>query len=612
MAAAAAPPEAASARCGPTDLAGVLDLPRALAEQVWGARNLEGAAQKKEERHREEQGAFQDLQDLAKLGIVATSCYSGTGTYEAVLHRIMTCAAKTSAASAKPQLIMYSACEVCPLARAVLASHPAASRPRHIFGDILDRVPAAVLSDLRAVEQHYMKLWQDTKAEFALKNITKSEATQWHSQLSESYVASLMPIFSALEFNGEAWCYLHKKKCPISPRQGGYSTQLWTEAAGTTCCPWSSMPINIMNKWLDPATLPCLTWAFGLRFYCPDMFQHECTEAFPHCMLDRILNPMRAASVPHCVHARHIPEAWGQVSSSDSSDAGGDSDIDAASVSSDLMQSGRPLDIRCQKDQNDQWWLSSCVFSPTDLGVPSCRRRKYTMGYWLPFLRPRADVISNAQSFGARFFRELKCDARVFLNADSARELLPLEGSPSCSAEGQQSGAARAGAWYPSELDDLTPAVAARLESHLLAARAAGHCDDLGRNWSCAFALADSTQNGHFRQISVSTMPTLLRKTRLWDLVQDKPVNILSIMCAQGFPAPARGVPEEFAALFPFKSMLSLNGEKPKRKRQRIAEIGIGEGRKLSDEEVKQLVGNSFHWASIAAWLCYALSSWKM
>ena len=67
MAAAAAPPEAASARCGPTDLAGVLDLPRALAEQVWGARNLEGAAQKKEERHREAQGAFQDIQDWQNL-----------------------------------------------------------------------------------------------------------------------------------------------------------------------------------------------------------------------------------------------------------------------------------------------------------------------------------------------------------------------------------------------------------------------------------------------------------------------------------------------------------------------------------------------------------------
>ena len=112
-------------------------------------------------------------------------------------------------------------------------------------------------------------------------------------------------------------------------------------------------------------------------------------------------------------------------------------------------------------------------------------------------------------------------------------------------------------------------------------------------------------------------MPTLLRKTRLWDLVQDSPVNIVSIMCAQGFPVPAQGVPEELAALLPFKSMLCFNEEgepparKPKRKRQRTVEVGIGEGRKLSEEEIKKLVGNSFHWAFIAAWLCFAFSFWK-
>ena len=202
----------------------------------------------------------------------------------------------------------------------------------------------------------------------------------------------------------------------------------------------------------------------------------------------------------------------------------------------------------CQEAQDaspkKEWWLSTSVFSPTDIGSPSVRRRKYTLGYWLPRMRPQShleeDLAAGNKFFQRRFFRPLRCDASIYLDADASR---PLIGVPSSHQGGPEGGAV-----FPDGLGKLTPAAAARLEGHQLCAHAAGFCDASFHDWTIPFALADVTQNVEFRRMSGTLhMPTLLKKTKLWDMVRDVPVHPVSIVCAQGFPCAARGVPSELA-----------------------------------------------------------------
>eukprot|EP00969_Alexandrium_andersonii_P205097 9062383-Alexandrium_andersonii.AAC.1 len=87
------------------------------------------------------------------------------------------------------------------------------------------------------------------------------------------------------------------------------------------------------GHWLHCSTLPCLVWAFSLRYAEPDAILHECTPQFQQDKLRAILNGARARSPRHPL--------------------------------------GRSLSPA-------RYSMRSSLVNPTDLGIPTRRHRRYT------------------------------------------------------------------------------------------------------------------------------------------------------------------------------------------------------------------------------------------
>jgi hypothetical protein len=80
------------------------------------------------------------LKVFSEDGIVITSSYSGTGGFEISASEVFESASENAGVQGIP-ITFYSATESSPIARAALMSHSGKTRPRHIFGDLCDRVP---------------------------------------------------------------------------------------------------------------------------------------------------------------------------------------------------------------------------------------------------------------------------------------------------------------------------------------------------------------------------------------------------------------------------------------------------------------------------------------
>ena len=126
------------------------------------------------------------------------------------------------------------------------------SRPNHIFVDVLDRLPASIRVDLEKKQDEILQLWNATKLEFKNGSVDKAVLHRWEQRLSKRYMQELAEILRDVEFNAEAFCEVHGRKCPISPRDDpdpSYREVLWVEACGTTCVSWSAM--GSKDKWLS-------------------------------------------------------------------------------------------------------------------------------------------------------------------------------------------------------------------------------------------------------------------------------------------------------------------------------------------------------------------------
>lgn len=180
-----------------------------------------------------------------------TSCYSGTGAFECATKMVWDKAAEELGLPKTPKVVFYSACDIDPVARAALAAHSAPTKPLHIFGEILDRIPRGSLADLKTIEAHYFDLWSATKQECKSGDTSKKDFESWRSRIEDEYLKELVTRFAAIEFQEDAYCFVHERMCPVCPRAGGspYKDFIWGEAAGTTCCPWSRMHSGGQNKW---------------------------------------------------------------------------------------------------------------------------------------------------------------------------------------------------------------------------------------------------------------------------------------------------------------------------------------------------------------------------
>ena len=299
-------------------------------------------------------------------GIVVTTSFSGSGAYEAMMVQVLDEAARMLG-TGTPCVKFYSATEVDPTARSALLQHDIRSRPMHVFGDLLERLPKLARDQLQKTQAEMLSLWEMSKLEHASGNIGAADLSLEHSRLAKKWVEYMHDVVVDVDFQETAYCYVHKGQCPLSPKVcGEFSQHLWYEVAGSTCVAFASPGKNA--HWLHESALVFYCWLYSSRYFDPHAIIHECVGAFPAEIFDGVLN--------------------------------GDIGKQLKCISS------APT---LESDEGGLWEIVSFLFSPEDLGVPIARRRRYTL-----CLRA---MRTMGIDFRSAFFSTLHVTAQVFTEA---------------------------------------------------------------------------------------------------------------------------------------------------------------------------------------------------
>ena len=151
------------------------------------------------------------LEENLLRGLTLVTHYSGKGTAESALCDVADIMRLYVNASI-PQIFCASACDISHMCREMLLRHDVACRPKHVFGDMLDRIPlqSPPLADCAADE--------------VFERLKKDAGQLYNAQSS-------------------AFCFRHLKSCNLW--DGLESTapkdreRLLISAAGFTCTDWS-------------------------------------------------------------------------------------------------------------------------------------------------------------------------------------------------------------------------------------------------------------------------------------------------------------------------------------------------------------------------------------
>ena len=197
--------------------------------------------------------------------------------------------------------------------------HPESSRPLHIFGDILDRLPRDVLERRKATEQGKILAYEQACSAAATEACPTSPGAEgidaesvelpsmadYKAKLGQDMVDEMIHELERCTFEETVWCHRHKKYCYVDPRSDPRCAgALIVEVAGPCCPPWSSMNPR-RDRWLSAATLPALTWVFSTRYRCPSAIVHEnapgwddtvAVQAFKHVGCARTLHTLYTES----------------------------------------------------------------------------------------------------------------------------------------------------------------------------------------------------------------------------------------------------------------------------------------------------------------------------
>ena len=153
-----------------------------------------------------------------------------------------------------------------------------------------------------------------------------------------------------------------------------------------------------------------------------------------------------------------------------------------------------------------------------------------------------------------------------------------------------------------------------RFACYRIAAIDQGLCSDDGRIWQVPVALANITQRVEFiKKINVFSVPALLRRAMLVDLVKGNRMLLPEMWLAQGFPYPGLAktydptVLEYLEELFPFKDLVIVQHD------DTDVEEGDGlpacsnadEAVLLTLKEQRSLIGNTMHPVQVSAWILF-------
>eukprot|EP00971_Amphidinium_carterae_P274539 5447830-Amphidinium_carterae.1 len=163
---------------------------------------------------------YENLEE-ALSGLVLTSCFSGVGTAELTACQIV----QTITGQSTP-VDAYAATELDLSAQGMLLSHHEASKPCHVFGDVLDRMDDEDKEALKSMEGNYLAQLTELKQALAgsmdmLPSIDKREFERKRAELGTKYWETLVARARKVKFRKEAPCARHGHFCPWVPEMSG-------------------------------------------------------------------------------------------------------------------------------------------------------------------------------------------------------------------------------------------------------------------------------------------------------------------------------------------------------------------------------------------------------
>lgn len=310
-----------------------------------------------------------------------------------------------------------------------------------------------------------------------------------------------------------AWCYKCKKYCPV---HANHQVEMEGEdcitvaIAGTTCTSWSSM--GKKGQWVATSAMPFMVWAYETLMAQPTIVIHECTPRFDYTMLTAI---------------------FGFV-----------------------------------------YVVQSFCFSPTDLGWPASRPRRWTVMYHRQRRAPMAPL--SRPNFGAFFFRASTTDGHIFWAApkndvdrfikDTRKRMLPEADS-----EGQ--------GWRPR--DALPEGHYQRLLAYERSAK---------RHRKAPVYIINLLQTCALMNTMTCVVPTpLTRTSTIWSMVHNRQLIPKELMQVMGLPALVEN--EGSCRLLPGFEQLVLQG-------------------KVSDNDICHACGNGMTQIAVGSMLLFALGSY--
>ena len=339
------------------------DGPRCLNEIIGISSDLVQRLQQHADFHDPELSA--EIQATLGLDVVITSAFSGTGAFEASVRQAHLGRARAPA--------WYSATEMDGCAQHILLNTE--PKPIHVFANVEDRMPHHTRELAMAAWEEISATWQAAEGGTRDGEAGASKGDR-KALLAARFLQKLDGALAQAEFNSFSWCVAHNCYCPISPRSDPrFKQMLWVEAIGPTCCPFSTMRKgggHQLGSWIDRSTISALAYVYSAKFFEVDLILEECVLGFQEDIFDQILRAKTWETPKH---------------------------VDT-----------RP--IQPDEDKPRSYVMSKLSFSPTQLGIPSMRCRKYCAYHLQPFLKPLPVNL-----FCDLFFSRLLVDASAYVVA---------------------------------------------------------------------------------------------------------------------------------------------------------------------------------------------------
>ena len=505
---------------------------------------------------------------------VVTTSFSGLGTGEAAAVHMHQRALQVLRSEhvmqvdrddvLEPRVLCYSATDNDKLPQKVLMLHKEASRPQHLFPDVLCRVNPTLRTTLKDIEQQYMDQCEFLHLECQSGAMTKKELKEEKTLNGNNFCREVSALLNETEFESHGQCLACQNICPISPTfHASLRERTWIEIAGTTCCPFSPMQRD-HDGWLSASTVPCLVWAFSLRYYSPTVILHECVQAFtPETLLASLNMDVNAAvEVPRCPFSG--------------------------------VPSGQCFEL-------DEWCMQSDVWTPTEFGIPTSGCRRYTRlgGGGVAFLDVSAEEVWGEE--------ECLATLDVYLNLRDPDEDRLWERAHTNKQNANQTSRGT------SHL--LGSGTFARYEGHAIKVQNANFMvDDDGVLSTTTRVVVNLKHNAKFdTSIYSDHHPRLLKGSMFWDFTEDMTLQSLHKWLCQGFPHPSPyvGLSPDITHFFPFSlEVVSSVGQAQPSPQQSSSSSSVSSAKRrritapmdqdlfsLSEGQSSHLLGNSMHYA---------------